>query len=276
MAGRRAAYLDPIRMYVFTSAFFFIVFFWMIHVNKLRIAVAPAKNGLSLNTDQLLAGAKTAADSAEIRKAFEPAVSQKSRKDSPVKKNVNILGLPEEYESVRQYDSAQRLLPSAKRDSWLKSSFRRKGLELYERNPQDRAQVIREWVAGFIHNFPKMLFLSLPLFALLLKLLYVRRKQFYYVDHGIFSIHLYIFTFLFLLLYFGIRKLDSFTGWKWLDYAQVIILIFPLWYFYKAMRNFYGQNRWKTLLKHFLLFWSSFLVQIILFLLFLLLSILDF
>ena len=67
--------------------------------------------------------------------------------------------------------------------------------------------------ATMIHNCPKVLFISLPIFALLLKLLYVRRKQFYYVDHGIFSIHLYIFSFLILLILFGIGELKTDTGW---------------------------------------------------------------
>jgi hypothetical protein len=93
-----------------------------------------------------------------------------------------------------------------------------------------------------------LLFLSLPLFALLLKLLYVRRKQFYYVDHGIFAVHLYIFSFLVLLIYILLKKIETLSGWHWMTWPEIFVLLFSPWYYYRAMRIFYGQGRVKTLL----------------------------
>ncbi len=116
-----------------------------------------------------------------------------------------------------------------------------------------------------MHNSPKLLFISLPLFALILKLLYIRRKQFYYVDHGIFSVHLYIFSFLILLVYFGIGGLHDKTGWNPLQWLNTVILIYPLFYYYKAMRRFYGQDRARTIFKYLLLFILSFFVQLVIF-----------
>ena len=76
-----------------------------------------------------------------------------------------------------------------------------------------------------------MLFISLPCLHLLLKLLYVRRKQFYYVDHGIFAVHLYIFSFLILLDFFRIERtanaVPDGTGIDWL-YIRVDYLSFCL------------------------------------------------
>jgi len=118
-----------------------------------------------------------------------------------------------------------------------------------------------------VHNWPKVLFISLPLFALILKLLYVRRKQFYYVDHGIFSIHLYIFSFLILLVLFGLNSLSKATGWKSaIDWLILAGILYPFFYYYKAMRRFYGQGRGKTIFKYILLLILSFFVYLIIFL----------
>ena len=124
---------------------------------------------------------------------------------------------------------------------------------------------IKEWIANFMHNFPKVLFISLPVFALLLKLIYVRRRNYYYVDHGIFSIHLYIFTFLVLLVLFAMNELKKSTGWHFITYPELLICLYPFFYYYKAMRKFYGQGRFKTILKYLLLLFLAFIVQVFIF-----------
>ena len=102
----------------------------------------------------------------------------------------------------------------------------------------------------FIHSIPYLLFVSLPLYALFLKLLYIRhRKQYYFADHGVFLIHLYVFTFLFLLFYFGLDKLEKQTHWKGIGIVQAIFILAGLFYTLKAMKNFYKQGWGKTILK---------------------------
>ncbi len=106
------------------------------------------------------------------------------------------------YRTLESYDSSQKALPPEQRDGWLTRRINIRIIIIEQRLEKDQGGFIRELISNFIHNFPKMLFISLPIFALLLKLLYVRRKQFYYVDHGIFAVHLYIFSFLLLLVIF--------------------------------------------------------------------------
>jgi hypothetical protein len=105
----------------------------------------------------------------------------------------------------------------------------------------------------FMHSIPYLLFVSLPLYALFLKLLYVRRKQFYFADHGVFLIHLYVFTFLFLLAYFMLDKLRDMTKGGGIGYVQALLIVTGLFYTLKAMKNFYQQRWGKTILK-FILF----------------------
>ena len=94
-----------------------------------------------------------------------------------------------------------------------------------------------------------MLFLSVPLVALLLQLLYVRRRrEFYYVSHVIFILHYYC---TFFLLFLFIRISQSIGGYG--KYVALILFLALGFYLYKAMRNFYHQRRAKTVMK-FLIF----------------------
>lgn len=276
MKGRRASYLDPVRMYIFTSAFFFISFFSLLNTKNIHIGEGPGLPLTShLQLDSLLANAETAEDSAAIKAAFAAGSIVKGSQDSTNKTNLIIAGLQPEYHSLAEYDSAQQSLPADRRDGLIRRTIKKKKIELSERYHENRTALLREWFDSFIHHFPKFFFFSLPVFALLLKLLYVRRKNFYYVDHGIFAVHLYIFSFLVLLLLLFFGKIQSISGWKWIDWIEAVIVIFPYWYYYRAMRNFYRQGRMKTLAKYILLFILSFAVQLVLFIGYLLYSVLE-
>lgn len=280
MMGRRMSYLDPIRMYIFTSAFFFIIFFSMFDVNSFQLGSQRSKTDTTGSPlHKALENAETAEDSANIRNAFaDGPVQFKALMDSITHDNqkLHISHRSGNYHSLADYDSVQHTLPANQRDGWLKRVMKRKIIGLDKKYQDNKSAFLKDWVGVFLHNFPKFLFLSLPVFALLLKLLYVRRrKQFYYVDHGIFAVHLYIFSFLILLLYFGLLKLQSVTGWAWLLWFKFAIFLFSLWYFYKAMRNFYHQGTIKTLVKYILLLLLSFVVQLTLFLFYFLFSLLE-
>jgi hypothetical protein len=187
-------------------------------------------------------------------------------KDSPqVRRGLSFSLEKGDYSTLREYDSAQKSLPKNKRDGWLRRKVEMKTIELNIRYQHEHGGLIRELINDNVHNWPKVLFVSLPLFALLLKLLYIRRKQFYYVDHGIFTIHLYIFSFLILLAFFFFSELKDKTGWGWVDWLILVTVLYPFIYYYKAMRRFYGQRRTKTILKYVLLFILSFFVYLTIF-----------
>jgi hypothetical protein len=87
-------------------------------------------------------------------------------------------------------------------------------------------------------------FLLLPLFALILKLFYIRRKQ-NYIRHLIFSIHLHSFLFFILIVIVALRLIFT-SG---IAVVNLVLLIsFPV-YFVLALRHFYGQNYPKVILK---------------------------
>jgi hypothetical protein len=87
-------------------------------------------------------------------------------------------------------------------------------------------------------------FILLPLFALVLKLFYIRRKQLY-IRHLLFSIHLHSYLFFILILVVSLNLIFE-NGTTLINLA--LLLSFPV-YFILAMQKFYGQSWGKVLLK---------------------------
>jgi hypothetical protein len=87
-------------------------------------------------------------------------------------------------------------------------------------------------------------FILLPLFALVLKLFYIRRKQLY-IRHLLFSIHLHSYLFFILILVVSLKLIFE-NGTTLINLA--LLLSFPV-YFILAMQKFYGQSWGKVLLK---------------------------
>jgi hypothetical protein len=305
--GRRASYLNPIRMYIFTSAFFFIIFFSVSGIDNIGPSGKYANADSIANTSaagiedarrSALRFANTKADSQAILQAlsrFEDSLrvndtrlgsgegdttlsgadtnSTKTGKTGRKRKKKRNGGwgfsLTEfNYTSVEQYDSVQKTLPPNKQDNWFERMMYRRQIVLKNKYGDDGTTLMKAWLNSFVHQFPKLLFVSLPIFALILRLLYIRRKQFYYVDHGIFSIHLYIFDFILLLVSMGFAWLSNTTGWGLFDWLQAPLWIYRVYYQYKSLRNFYGQGRGKTLVKFILLNILAFISVLILFVIF--------
>jgi ribosomal protein L40E len=340
LKGRRASYLHPIRMYVFTSAFFFIIFFSVFNPSGLikgekskeeqikefteareglkdiqqttkdsvleaaiertivkidhRLVVLQQQTALQRQKDSLkllknsfsfdtAAGisenmdALSAKIAADVKKAQARKKIDTNKNDSANNLNTRI-GFSDDFKFNSQiaYDSVQNELPEKRRDGWLKKSIIHRAIALNIRLKSDKKEAISLLLEKFMHTLPQALFISLPFFALLLLMLYARRTRFYYVDHGIFSIHLYCATFVMLLAYFAVDKIKTAVGWEWLDIVKGLLVVAIFFYLYKAMRNFYQQGRIKTIAKFLILTISSLFVFILITGLFFMLSFLQF
>lgn len=97
------------------------------------------------------------------------------------------------------------------------------------------------------------IFLLLPIFALFLKLLYIRRK-YTYMEHLVFVFYTQSVFFLFMLLFLIVY---SFSNGKE-ELITIAMLLFTI-YLYLAMKKFYKQGWFKTFFK-FLLANFSFLI----------------
>lgn len=282
MKGRRMSYLNPVRMYVFTSALFFLTFFGL----KTSESVSGSSRDVPLTANQRakkLEQVRQAvlADSADKKSRLKYAtlidtniiVTQRMLDDIDQPQNTDItFGSKLKEKTLREYDSTQKALEPRFRDGLIERTWNRKVLSMRERYGNGEAS--RKLVNIFLHNMPYMLFVSLPLFALILKLLYVRqRKEFYYADHGIFSIHHYVFSFILLLTGMIFDKLGDITDWWiWDILISVMIFVWPF-HMYKAMRRFYKQRRLKTFTKFCILNFLGFIMILVLFVLFGIISI---
>lgn len=286
--GRRKKYLHPVRMYVFTSAVFFLIFFSFFGIKESKIPDSengpPIAGALIHAKDEALKNAKSKEDSMTIQAAAKvfkindstesTDVRGQNKKDNKTRKgfNISFSNAVLQYSSEEEYDSVQGKLPVKERDNWFVGLLTKKSISLNRRYKYDEEAIVTKLLEKFLHSLPYLLFVSLPLYALFLKMLYFRRKQFYFADHGVFLLHLYIFTFLFMLLYFALDKINGALHWGVIDIIQLLLLLIGIFYALKAMRNFYEQGWGKTILKFSLLNILCIVTAAFLFVLFLFLS----
>ncbi|AUC79055.1 hypothetical protein CW736_06455 [Nonlabens sp. MB-3u-79] len=107
-------------------------------------------------------------------------------------------------------------------------------------------------------KLPVFLFLFTPVLTLFLWLLYARRK-FTYMEHLIFAFNTFTFTFLCMIL----MMLIKWCSLGYVNLTQFFFLFIGPFYLYKSLRNFYGQRRFKTIIK-FLLVSFIFVVGLLL------------
>ena len=106
--------------------------------------------------------------------------------------------------------------------------------------PPDEA--VRRLITQSVRNLPKVMFVLLPLYAFLLKLVYIRRKRFY-VEHFVFALHLHAFAF---LIFVGVMLTRS----AWVGGLISVVVAF---YTFFAMKRVYRQGYAMTFLKWSLL-----------------------
>src|SRR5262249_14832600 len=142
ISGHRASYLHPIRMYVFVSAVFFIVFFSYFNVNEMGMddsdkpgVASSAKKATDTPKEKALANAKTAEDSMLVERIFkgQAPIDSLDRKDSASKsrkrKGWNYSINHPQFSTKEEYDSAQKALPSSQRDGWLSRQLQLRNIE---------------------------------------------------------------------------------------------------------------------------------------------------
>jgi hypothetical protein len=138
-----------------------------------------------------------------------------------------------------------------------------RAVEICERITVDRG---RSFARALLANVPAMMFLFLPLMALVMKLAYPLSGR-YYAEHLLFLVHFHSFFFLLNIAVIvfrwggnlaapGVLPLDVFTAAAYL-YVPV--------YLFRAMRRVYGQGFWLTSFKYLVLGWAYFSALVVTF-----------
>ncbi|WP_242916194.1 DUF3667 domain-containing protein [Pontibacter liquoris] len=241
-AGRRASHLSPISMYIFISIVFFSLFNLNSNSNKKEVIKdkAAAENTM------------TKAEAEEVKKVVGNAVSAEAGEatynlldkgqaisDSTGKKNEAAVAAP-------THITPSNLSVKIFGDNAVSHSLKAKWKVL-----EDDELKWELFKIKLVSHVPKMMFILLPLFALILKLVSFRSSK-YYTEHLIYSIHVHSFLFLF----FSILILLSWVLPFMEDWLQLAGALVALWYIYRSMRNYYGSRRWRTVYKFFVLFFA--------------------
>lgn len=259
-AGKRENYYHPARAYVFISFVFFLLLFSlpdskegeskpMTTEEKVELDndLEKMKNGLgrvgldSVLMDSVITKIEQAADTTNA-----VTVDKKGKKFKTKNGGINFSLDDSEYETIEQYDSAQKLLSEAERDNWFKRKLTIRWIEINNKYKDDDGgkRFGEDFGQAFLENFSKILFYLLPIFALLLKLLYVR-KDFYYSEHLVFSIYYYNFFYLAATLFLLVEYIPVVGGW-----LDAVIVIWIIIYLPIAMKRMYLQSWGKTILKY--------------------------
>jgi hypothetical protein len=265
LKGKRASYLNPIRMYLFISAAFFLIYmsFFIPHTDPVKIkeTSAKAEERRKERSKKIQAGMGkiiTGVDSLKLEEEEEKPMAREAfhntrlyldslddaGKNDTTDNNSGFFG-DDSPNSLVEYDSLQKTLPEKERDGKIERYFSRKVYKATDYGRENPGELWHRVKQNFYHSLPYMFFISLPLIALLLRLLYIRRKQYFFVSHAIFTIHLYSAIFILYLLLISVKTLPG--RWDLLRFIPAIAILF---YVYKALRNFYKQRRFKTMIKY--------------------------
>lgn len=210
-AGKRVRYVNPIKFYIFTSFVFFFSYFAFTHKDEKGdtqgVVVTESYNLKDDDKTDSIANAWT--------------------------------GKLEKYKDEKDYLAAQKALPEGQRDGFFTKQAVRQYFKQKERKEKGEEGINER----FQHNYPKMMFVLLPLFALYLKWFYRRNKKYFYADHAIFSLHFHTFFFIFYLF-------TTILDWLFnVDFISVFGLIVVFIYLMLSLKKIYGgKSFWKALL----------------------------
>ena len=274
MEGKRQRHLEPIRFYVFASTVFFLTFFIVLGDDTYQSDLTPATNYTkrlyNLNQEKsFLAGT---ADTSYI---------------NPLIANLQLIT----GDTIQDVSDTSRIDPRTARhhvsadtqstEGWLsraiEARIEARTKELEAEHEGDEVKLTGALINEVVHTLPQLFFLSLPFFALFLKLLYWRSGRRKYVEHFIFSIYHYAYLFTIMLFYIIVGwGMDTIDG-KALDtikfWFTIGLALYPFIYLWLAMKRFY-QDHWIPLTIRYILVGILFIIIIIA--LFILLALLTF
>lgn len=243
--GRIVRYIAPFRLYLVSSLIFFLL--------------------LTLTGLQLIEGAEFGDE--RVRGAAEDSAAL-ARLDSLLADTTLLPGIRPPLVIARdtvldRLARADSIVVSrrATRSNWARQAnvttgmprvdavIRERLITLGDMEPRDAVRTVAREFLGYV---PTVMFILLPIFALALKVLYVRRGR-YYAEHFVFLLHTHAFIFAIFSMLLLLRE------FHWLRWWVVTGLLgWTVAYVYLAMKRVYGQSWLKTFVKYWILGWTYF------------------
>jgi hypothetical protein len=227
--GKRLKYIAPLRGFLFLS--FISFFLW----------------GLSVNIDPLIKSADETIllpDSLE-NSAFQNQVYLDSISQA---EGFNLQIIPDSASSdssnsnslsylFDKKNSPQEIADSLGNDN---SPFIKKIIYQFVKIYQADRAVVRRYFMG---NLSIVLLFVQPFFALLLKLFYFRKKDFFYIEHLVFSLYFHAFVLLISIFLFFLSLVFE------IDLLLFWVFLLSLFYLIFGIKNFYSQGLRRSFFK---------------------------
>jgi hypothetical protein len=222
LEGKRQSYVPPVKLYIFIS---FISF------------VLPALIPTSERQREFYA-------KKEERPA--PDVNRKEISGQATIGYPNWEGLywgsPFGYRTVREMDSIEAIKPDSLRLSPREYKTTAKFVKLYEfKTPYEVGSLITAQLPSIIS---KTIFLYMPVFAFWLWIMH-NKKRWYFFEHGIFTLHYFSLLMITTSVIVTLFKIFIYFDSDVLEIPIVIgsaLLLYQVWYFYKAHKNMYYES----------------------------------
>ncbi|MDE0191165.1 MAG: DUF3667 domain-containing protein [Gammaproteobacteria bacterium] len=239
--NRRAHYLSPFRLYLFTSLLFFLVL-------SLTVDDPKRSDGPGLIQAQVGDSEEEKADAIanvgfDKLQAISEAIEtlKRSLGEERASKIDQILARP--ASSVPRMLLVNNAVGLAGGDEGLDEP-----LDLFVAGQLVDVfhapwPVVRDRFVGYL---PVAMFFVLPLYALMLKVLFIRRHRFY-AEHLVFSIHIHTMAF----TVFGVALLTP-EGWPAVDGILQLALMA---YYFMALKRFYSMGVFGTIASFVFLSW---------------------
>lgn len=248
--GKRLRYMNPFRFYINVSIIFFliqgIVGFFDSFSSIEEIETNP-KISENIKIDSV---GKKKLDSILIAEKIDLTKIDTTKNDF----DIDLLNSNETYKKLKLFQNfyaehkeltTEAALDSLKYPLTFSNRFLYKKSKDLVRLQNDKAYQ-KQLLSQINSKISIALFLMLPFFALFFSLLYFRSEK-TYMEHLVFIFHTQSFFFIMLTVFFLFDKLFKTS----IGFVS-LIFIFGF-YLYKAMRYFYKQNRFKTIVKFYLL-----------------------
>lgn len=253
-AGKRQKYANPFRLFLSVSIILFLTFSLS---EKISNNSSDTNNLNLIESDELDKGLSQINDS--IPNVNKLAIKEQINsfrnlnKDSIYTKfelEKNKMGFYYKFSSFRNFNkkypnkTAGEALKELEYEDTQFNRFIFNKCILFKTN-----DIKNELVEYFYQKLPFLIFLSLPIITIIFWLVFYSKKI-NYTEHLVFTYTYFTFIFLCMILFNIVGEISE----NLFEIATFIYFIFILpIYFYKSLRNFYEQNRWKTVLKFILL-----------------------
>lgn len=267
LEGKRLLYLHPAQMYLFITVVFFFLFSFIQRKQVQSLDESLAKTLTqekvtdtitddfvrdSINAIKLAeAKAKDSIDRAEVREALEKNKFIHGFSDAKIDSLVNSKDFRKNDGVDFSFDekSIDSLIAIGAPDAVI---YKEMGMDddagVFNRRLYAQALKFYKSRQGgsilqaFYDTIPIAMFFLLPIFALILKLLYRKRGR--YANHLVFSFYYFSFLFTVFSIIIGVNFI-----WDIPDWIDLLIALSTFFYLCKALKRFYQQGLFVSFLK---------------------------